>query len=253
MKNNQVHIKHLIHDYVEGKLSEAETDNLWAHLIANPADLEYLQTLAALKKMGQEGAFELPDDQTAEIRDASIHHQHRPMRYAGYIRYYVAAAAVLLLSIGILFTIVSDTQTDSVFNPIAMIEYEIERSADEITNLDMALNSAISHSISGEPELALELLKTIENGQVESKEMIYILMLKGAIRYNASEFLEAIETYKRVLQMNPEFQTMEKAYWYLANAQLQAGLIDEAKENVEKVIELDGAFSRVANMAISGL
>ncbi len=44
-----------------------------------------------------------------------------------------------------------------------------------------------------------------------------------------------------------------KGTWYLANTQLQLGMTQEAIESMERVIELDGSFSRVAKNKLESI
>jgi len=253
MKNNNEHILHLIHDFVEGRLSEQEVDNLWAHLIANPADLEYLQTLATLKKMGHDGAFSSFNEETGRENETVILPMSSKKVFGGYLKHYLAAAAVLLISMGVLFNIFSNKASEPEFSPIAMIEFNIERSADETTNLESTLNSAISYSSAGEITSALDLLRSIEVEILDTNEAVDVYIVKGTIYYNAGYYQEAHEIFDRILQINPGKMLREKSYWYLANTQLQLGMKQEARENIIKVIEADGSFSRVAKMALESL
>lgn len=253
MKNNHEYIVNLIHDFVEGKLSEDESDSLWAHLIANPVDLEYMQTLATLKKMGHEGKFATLDKQFDHNTKTRILPFGSGRIFGGYIKHYLAAAAVLLVSMGILFNIFGDQVIQSEFSPIAMIEFEIERSAGETNDFETVLNSAVSYSSAGDANLALDLLNSISTEALNPGEIMDIYMVKGSVYYNAGNYSEAIESFESVLKMDPGKLTLEKSYWYIANAQLQLGMENDARENIKKVIEIDGAFSRVAVIALEKL
>lgn len=253
MKINNKHILYLIHDFVEGKLSEQNTDTLWAHLITNPADLEYLQTLATLKKMGQDGAFSTYDNQQIQENDSRLFQLLSPSADGGYTWYYLAAAAVLIFGFAILFSLPGDTESVAEFGPIAMIEFNIERSADALTDLEIIINRAISHSSAGNPDVALELLNSIQTEHISRTLEADIELMKGAVHYNAGAFEEAGIHFQNAIQKNPDKLTLEKAYWYLANAQLQLGMDKDAIQNIMIVIEADGAFLRIASIALENL
>jgi tetratricopeptide (TPR) repeat protein len=253
MKSKNQHTLEQIHKFVEGSLSEQEVDKLWAHLIANPGDLEYLQTLATLKKMGHEGAFLHNNEHTNRENQAIILPVSTRKIFGGYVRHYLAAAAILLLAMAVLYNVFSNNTPEQAFTPISMIEFDIERSADETVKLGSILNTAISKSTAGNISAALDLLESVDAETMGTDEAIDLYIVKGTILYNAGDYQNAHETFGQILKMNPGKMVMEKSYWYLANTQLQLGMKKEARENIINVIEADGSFSRVAQLALESL
>ncbi len=255
MTSHQNPIKKRIHDYVEGNLSSEEVDQLWAELIARPDDLDYLQTLSTLKKMGEAGKFDHLYDEEPNVLplsaaketsvSATIYEQFKP---------YLAAASVIIVGVAILFNLMTSVQQPQDGGPISMIEYGVERSADNQTMLDNYLQEAVSLATNGNLEAAYAQIDEASSLELTEEQSIDLKMVKGAIQYNSQNYTEALTTFDSINktagigQMN-----LEKGTWYLANTQLQLGMTDEAIESMERVIELDGSFSRVAKNKLENL
>lgn len=255
MTSHQSHIKQQIHNFVEGKLSTEEVDQLWAELIARPDDLEYLQTLSTLKKMGEDGKFDhlyntepnvipLTDAKETSVTE-TIYQKFKP---------YLAAASVIIVGVAILFNVMTSVQQPQDGGPISMIEYGVERSADNQTMLDNYLQEAVSLATNGNLEAAYAQIDEASSLELTDEQSIDLTMVKGAIQYNSKNYSAALETFKTINNTAGIGQlNLEKGTWYLANTQLQLGLTNEAIESMERVIELDGSFSRVAKNKLESL
>ena len=238
-------IKDAIHDYVDGNLSESDTDRLWGELLGNPEALDYLQTLATLKKMGSKGKF-TEEEKTQSNLFHLVGHQTR--KVAGQYKKYLAAASVLILGMAILFQVFNSVDPTTDISPIASIEYDIERSADDRTVFETHLQRSVSYSTAGNLDSAIDELNMAAEMDLSEEQSIDLLMVKGAIYYNAGQYSMAADNFKTISGVEGiDRQNLEKSLWYLANSQIHLGELDEARINIDKVIELDGAFSRVAN------
>ncbi len=237
-------IKNAIHEYVDGNLSETETDRLWAELLGNPDALDYLQTLATLQKMGKDGKFKEEEKSQSNILHL-LGHQTR--KVAGQYKQYLAAASVLILGMAILFQVFTSVDPTAELSPIAAIEYDIERSADERTVFENHLQRAVSLSTAGDLDSAMEELNTASEMELTEEQSIELLMVKAAIYYNTGLFSSAAENFEKISNKEVvDRLNLEKSLWYLANTQIHLEKLDEARANIDKVIEMDGAFSRVA-------
>lgn len=255
MTSHQTPIKKRIHDYVEGNLSAQEVDQLWAELIARPDDLDYLQTLSTLKKMGENGKFDHLYDEEPNIiplsaaKEASvsttIYEKFKP---------YLAAASVIIIGVAILFNLMTSVQQSQDSGPISMIEYEVERSADNQTMLDNYLQEAVSLATNGNLEAAYAQIDEASSLELTEEQNIDLKMVKGAIQYNSKNYSEALETFESINKTaDIGLMNLEKGTWYLANTQLQLGMTNQAIESMKRVIELDGSFSRVAKNKLESL
>ncbi len=237
-----------IHEYMDGNLSDSETDRLWAQLLGSPDELDYMQTMATLKKMGQEGKFESLDSENENNNILQLI-SNRSQSIASRYKHYLVAASALILGMAILFQITtSTTEYTAELSPIASIEFDIERSAEIGTVFDTHLQRAVSLSTAGSVELSLNELNTASALDLSNEQIIELNMVKGSVYYNAGYFTEASEIFESVsTSEHVDRLNLEKSLWYLANTQLHLNELDEAKVNIERVIELDGAFSRVAS------
>ena len=251
MTNKQSNIRLLIHDFIEGNLSDDETDRLWAELLGRPEDLDYLQTLATLKKMGSEGQFdEIFDEEESNVVELVTEKEEEDDRTIyQLIKPYLVAAAILIMGFAVLFNLLNDVQQPQQAEPIAMIEYEIERSAIDQDTFTASLQDAVSHATNNELSMAYEILENLEGADLTTQQRTDLQMVKGAIHYNSDRFEDALNVFNTVLssgELTLSELTREKATWYLANTQLQLGMTEEAKSNMQRVVDMDGSFSRVA-------
>lgn len=256
MTKQEPNIRHQIHDFIEGNLSEEETDRLWAELLGRPEDLDYLQTMATLQKMGSEGQFdEIYDEEESNVLPlaAESDEKSRPNIYQ-LAKPYLVAAAILLIGFAVLFNLMNDVEQPQQAEPIAMIEYEIERSAIDQDMFTATLQDAVSQATTGDVETAFDTLEELAAADLTEKQRVDLDMVRGAIEYNSDQFQEALQTFNNVLSYSNESEitslTLEKATWYLANTQLQLGMTDQAKVNMQRVVDMDGSFSRVAQQKL---
>lgn len=254
MTRHQTSIKERIHDFVEGNLSDNEVDQLWAELIARPDDLDYLQTLTTLKKMGEDGKFDhLYDTEPNVFPMTGAQETSTPTFYERF-KPYLVAATVIIIGIAILFNLMTSVQQPQTAGPISMIEYEIERSADNQTMLDSYLQEAVNLATSGNLEAAYAQIDEASSLELTTEQTIDLKMVKGAIQYNSQNYSQALETFKSVNTTEGiGLMNLEKSTWYLANTQLQLGMTNDALESIERVIELDGSFSRVAKNKLESI
>lgn len=253
MISNQASVKELIHNFVDGNLSESETDQLWAVLLGRPDDLDYLQTLVTLKKMGQEGKFDHLYDTEPKVVALHPEKEEKSSKDSLYEAFkpYLAAASVLIIGFAILFNLLTNVQEPQSVDPIAMIEYEIERSATNQNTLDRYLEESVSLATNGDLEAAFNQLNEASSLDLSTAQGVDLKMVKGAIQYNSGNFHAALATFQEIKDTEGiDHLNLEKGIWYLANTQFQLGMIEDAKENMREVIEMDGAFSRVAKQKL---
>ncbi|MDX1641761.1 MAG: hypothetical protein R3220_08675 [Balneolaceae bacterium] len=253
MNSQPTSIKEKIHDFVDGNLSNSEVDELWAELIGRPDDLDYLQTLATLKKMGNEGKFDHLYDTEPNVIPLSAA-GNRSSTFYERLKPFLVAATVLIIGFAILFNLETTVQQPQSVEPISMIEYEVERSVDNQTILDNYLQEAVSLATNGNLEAAFSQLNQASSLNLTTDQAIDLKMVRGAIQYNSQHYSDALETFREIKQIEEiDRLNLEKSTWYLANTQLQMGMIDEARVSMEEVINLDGSFSRVAKQKLENL
>jgi len=229
-----------IEEYVDGKLTSSEIDELWAELINNEYYLDYMKSVASLKKI----AADRQKEANREKEDSGK-------------RVWISAAAAVLLMISSIAIFNLNTGTSEMIEPISSIELDYYRSADGMATEQLesdVVRRAISTANTGEVSAALNLLNNeLENTSTEY-ERAELLITSGSILYNSGKFDDAITRFEAALELNyDDMLLQERNYWYLGNAYFQVNMLDEAKVALEKAFELNGAYSRVAQSYLRAL
>jgi len=231
--------------FLDGKLNDSETDELWVELLQSPEDLEYMQTLATLKKMKRDGQLDTTEKTLTEVYPIRGVEKNTPV-LSGY-RKYLVAASLLVIGLTVLFRVTSLTEVTGQFEPITMIEFEIERSGEVPDNLDRDLQYAISQSVQGDLTSSLSRIDSIDREGLSESDMFELKTVQGSIYFNLGLYEESAAFFMETSTMDQLHSLdREKSLWYLANAQVQLNQNENALENIEEVIKLDGAFSRPA-------
>lgn len=239
---NEKNIKSFIHDYLEGEMSSEKTDELWAYLLGSPDDMDYLETLATLKTMGERDLLTAEDHNIV----GAIGRNHSPSNNP--FKKYLAVASVLIFSLAVSFSLIEQSDTTG---PIAIssIQYDIERSVEQFSEFDEYVSSAIEQSADGNVDEAIAILSTARSNLDLSPNQFYELkIVEGSFLYNAERFNEALLIFESVTEERNQlsFMEYEKSLWFLANTYLQINDQDKARQIMQQVVDLDGAYNRVA-------
>lgn len=238
LNGEQTNIKQEIHKYIDGKLSEKETEELWSALIQKQEYYDYLQTATNLKPLNPpEGAVPA--------------HYLRKLVYAG--------AAVLVLLIAVFASLrFTNTQPQSAVQPIASIELPFQRSADLTPTAagdDTVIREAILLTYNGKFNEAVALLKSDLKKASSPDRIARLNIMLGTLYYNHDRFEQARSYFQKAAAYEDEIKPLrlEKAYWYLGNTWIQLSKFEKAKAAIRKVIKIDGAYSRVARDYLKNL
>ena len=252
LMNNNNDIKYAIHEYLDGNLNEEQIGQLWAELLGNPDELEYLETLASLKSMGHKGAFTSTGKSNIQVIHKETEQAHTGIFSS--LRPYLVAASILIAGMLVLYNAFPPNDFGMEVTPIASIEYDIVRSAEATSSFEMYLQGAVNYAAVGNLDLATQKLNEASSLELNSEQAIELEIVRGSVFYNLGEFQTAAELFSELSEKHDlDLQNLEKTLWYLANAQLHLNNIDEAKENIKRVVDLDGAFSRIANNILISL
>lgn len=244
---NEKNIKYCIHDYLEGGMSEEKVDALWAYLLGSPDDMDYLETLATLKTMGERGELVADENKIA----GTIGNKDTGRVYP--VRKYLVAAVALIFSIAISYNLLQQSDTTGPV-PISSIEYNTERSADEGTTFDEYINNAVEKSAEGNVDEAVAILNAAYvNLKLTTDQFNELKIVEGSVLYNAEKYREAKAIFETLTENREDinFMDYEKSMWFLANSHLQLNENDRAKEIMQEVVELDGAYNRVARNTLN--
>lgn len=244
---NENNIKSRIHDYLEGEMSAGDVDALWAYLLSSPDDMDYLETLATLKTMGEKGELLADEDKVSDTigkkETSRIYHMKK----------YLVAAAVLIVSVAISFNVLQQSDATGPA-PISSIEYNTERSADQGTTFDEYINNAVEQSAEGNVEKAMSVLAAAHNNlTLTSDQRNELRIVEGSVLYNGSNYESAKAVFESLANKKDsiDFMDYEKSVWYLANTYLQLNERELARQKMQEVVELDGAYNRVARKSLS--
>ncbi len=229
-----------IEEYVDGKLTSSEIDELWAELINNEYYLDYMKSVASLKKI-------------AEDRQKEANREKEDSRK----RVWISAAAAVLLMISSIAIFNLSTGSSEMIAPISSIELDYYRSADGMATEQLesdVVRRAISTANTGEVSAALNLLDDELKNTSTEYERAELLVTSGSILYNSGQFTDAISRFEAALELNyDDMMLRERNYWYLGNAYFQINMLDEAKVALENAFELNGSYSRVAQSYLRAL
>lgn len=244
-------LKQKIELFLDGKLDASQADEMWAELLANSEDFEYLQTMASLKKMKRDGSLDRLLDEESEKKAGRIlplFHVDTSHRYVSGMKKYLVAASLMIIGFVVLFQLMGEDLLTTEQSPIAMIEFEIERSTTELNQTERDLQRAITHSVSGDLQAAFDMLDSYkEKEDLSDAERVKLMFVRGSIYYNMEAYEEAAALFELMISdVVTDSQNLEKSIWYLANAQVQLSQDELAIQNINRVIEMDGAFRRPA-------
>lgn len=236
--NNDLEEK--IDDYLAGKLSPEETDELWVELIQDDYYLDYMKSAASLKKLVEN-----------EENELSNVFQFTPAQK------WISAAAAVLLLVGSVIVFNLTVQSPETLQPISAIELDYYRSAEgaatEATASEM-LQQIIIAANQGNVEAAIAIIdEEIANAGTANKGS-ELMITAGSILYNNGYYQEAINRFEQSIANEPDDMLLkERAWWYLGNAYFQLNRIEEAKYALENAYQLNGAYSRVAQSYLKAL
>lgn len=213
--------------------------------------MDYYDTLTTLKKMGIEGKL---TRFTEKNQGYSVRKTGRGVIHSRFILYAVAAS-LLLAGFIVLFQVSEPQRSQPEFVPLASLEYPVERSSEVQGSVTTVVEAAYSMALQGAAEDGINSLANLLASQDHSaKEEIEIHFAIARIHYNMQQFEDAEERLLHLLQIaDLEVYEEEQVYWYLANLKLNLSERDEALVFLQKVIEMDGAYSRMAGNTLQAV
>ncbi len=237
---NKKELEEKIDRYINGQLSPRETDELWAELIQDGYHLDYMKSVANVKAI---------IDQKRKEREAQKSRK----------QWYYAAAAVIVLLIAVLgFMNIYTQNSNNAIQPVQSVELDYYRSAEgNVTsnNDSEVIRNAIRLANTGNVEGAVSLLEKELQKASEPAWTATLSLNLGSLHYNEGNFDEAIKYYNNVIEQKEhvDILMLEKAYWYTGNAYFHQDMLSEARTNIEKAYELNGAYRRVSKSYLNAL
>jgi tetratricopeptide (TPR) repeat protein len=243
MENSRVtEIRQRIDAYIKGQLSEEEIHALWNEFAKNPELLDILEIEVNVKVLIERQVMNSkPDSGSATIR-----------KLPSYTWHAAAAAVFVIIALVQIFRVETPTQMDQfVVNQINPGQVETSdgiRTKDmRITTADSLLNLGFEAIVSGNEDRALELFEEVINRYSEEPYGSKAFLNKGIILYNESNYEEAIAAFREAAdRVEDSRMILEKAHWYLGNALVNVGELEEAQKAVFEAYQLDGIFRQPA-------
>lgn len=232
-------IRRQIDAYIKGNLEESEIQELWNTFAKDPDLLEILELEVNIKELIR--------------RESDAHgkglNDQPPIRKLPKWTWHAAAAAAILLVIMVqLFRIDNTLSLDQMV--VQNIEPNQIETANSLrakkvrnTSADSLLNLGFQAFISGDDKRALALYEEVISEYEGEPYGSKAYLNKGIIHYNLSEFEQAIASFEQSIErVEDNRMVTEKAYWYLGNALINTGNLEEARHAVTKTFQLDGVF-----------
>ncbi|MCA1800967.1 MAG: hypothetical protein LC662_00735 [Rhodothermaceae bacterium] len=237
--NPNIELEQQIDRYVSGELNQDQVDELWTQLIQEPYYAEYLKTVANISHIIS--SSKIRKVETEEIRSTNV---------------WYAFAATVVLVIGLMSTmlIYKDASVNR-FDAMSNLEMHNVRStvisADEV---EAGIQHGIGLAVTGNTDQAIthlsDLYEKVSLADVRSDIQLNI----GIIQYNSSRYEEAKNTFQLITETSSDDKLMmEKALWYKANTFLKLGSVEEAKQLIRQVHDIDGAYRRIAATYLANL
>lgn len=228
--------------YVNGKLTQEQVDELWAELIQDEYYLDYTKSVANLKAV-------IENERTSKLKPPT--YQLRKVASYGV----AAAIAIIIGVVGVLNFNGNNTSSDNLL-AVEWIEYDTYRSSNDspaITNNEI-VKTAIRLANDGETEDAIELLENEIAKEQDVNVLAELSLSLGSIQYNNGDYSNALINFNRVIeQTGINSLILEKGFWYLANTQIQLDNLEDAEISLQKTLDIDGQYSRVAERYLNAL
>lgn len=228
--------------YLNGQLDADQTDELWAELVQDEYYLDYTKSVANIKAIIEEQRKEKEVSPTYQLRKVAT--------------YGVAAAIAIIIGvIGVLDFNGNNIASDGL-QAVEWIEYDTYRSSNDspaITNNE-TVKTAIRLANDGEIESAINLLEEQIAIESDLNTLAELSLTLGSIQYNYGDYESALINFERVVASDDvNSLILEKGYWYLANTQIQLDNLADAQESLNKTLDIDGQYSRVAERFLNAL
>lgn len=230
-------VEERIDHYLNGKLNQSEIDQLWIDVIENKHHYEYLKTSPTLRSM------------LSGSKDLGNTAPTYPIAYVkSWQKYAMVASFALVVGLSIIYVV--NLESGPGLQALQSLEFSTLRSAGDLamtSEPDRRIQLAVNMAVQGNASAAVLALNQIYEESENDAEKVEALMNIGIIEYNNDEFVSAERTFTKIVSNHASNILMfERAYWYLAQAQIALGDRAGAKESIGMVISIDGAHSRMA-------
>lgn len=248
MNNTNEHISKQIDAYVKGNLTEKEVMELWADFAKNPSLLEELELEVGIKKLVEENVFEAENISRA-----------KNLQLPRWTWHAAAAAVFVMVALVQLFRIETKTEmSDFIVQSIPADQVETAegiRAKDMVlATADSILNLGFSALVSGDSKRALEYFNEVIEDYDTEPYGSKAFTNKGIILYNDSDYEASVVAFQSALERVEDSRMItEKAYWYMGNALINLGRLEEGRTAVGYAYSQNGVFRKPAFLLLHKL
>lgn len=242
VNSREIELRKQIDSYIKGTLSEEEIQALWNEFAKNPELLDILEVEVNVKEIIEQRS----KNKKQSSSSSSIHKLPKWTWHAA------AAAVIAIIALVQIFRVQTPTNFDQfVVQRIGPDQIETAdgvRAKDmQITEADSLLNLGFEAIISGNEKRAIELFDTVINNHGEEPYASKAYLNKGIVLYNEGDYNNAIIAFEETLdRVEGSGMITEKAYWYLGNALINIGELEDAQDAVFSAYQMDGMFRNPA-------
>lgn len=242
MENSrETELRNKIDAYIKGNLPEKEIQGLWNEFIKNPELLDILEIEVNVKEIIQQET-----QKYTATSNSGIH------KLPAWTWHAAAAAVIAIIALVQLFRVQTPTDINAFI--VQQIEPGQVETADGIRSKDMMiteadslLNLGFEAIISGNDSRAIELFDMVIQNHGEEPYGSKAYLNKGIVLYNKGDYESAILAFTQSLDRVEDSKMItEKAYWYLGNALVNTGKLQEAHQAVFSAYQMDGLFRKPA-------
>ncbi len=239
--SRELKIRNKIDAYIKGKLSEEEIQGLWNEFAKNPELLDVLELEVNIREVIEQQALKNSSGKTAPIS-----------KLPSWTWPAAAAAVIVIVALTQLFRVQtpSDMQEFLVqrIDPAHVETSDGVRAKDmQISTADSLLNLGFEALISGNDKRALELFDEVISNYDEEPYGSKAFLNKGIVLYNEGNYSSSIQAFQEAAKRAKSSRMIsEKAQWYLGNALINEGQLEQAREAVFAAYQLNGIFRKPA-------
>lgn len=232
-------IQKQIDAYVKGQLSEAEIQELWLAFAQRPELLEQLEIEVSVKKI-IEDKMSVPREKV------------RVSKLPVWTWQVAAAAVIAIVALVQIFRVETPTDmSDFLVQEISPANLEtpdvLRDNETMVSTADSLLNLGFEAALSGNDERAMELYDMVIAKHDEEPYGSKAFLNKGILLYNKADYEAAVDAFKETVdRVNDSRMITEKAQWYLGNALINIGKLEEAQKAIFEAYQLEGVFRNPA-------
>ena len=243
------HIKILktIEKFILGELSQSQIDDLWVEFLKKPEYYKLFETELYMRGLARKGVKPNFSDDIGQVNEPAVSYIYK------YRVWFAATAAALLITIGLQFFSINEQQAMqqwalSSIDTSEMLGAEIFRSDEpDVASIDIGINEALALAFDNETVIAIERFRDLLALSPTETQRARIEVNLGILLYNVTAYESAAVHFESAVSSDEIDRNLkEKAYWFLGNAYLNIGQVNEARDAVFEAYTLSGRFQSPA-------